>query len=426
MASTTIVFVGVLVLGFLVARVVTRFGGERIGVTGIEFLLLGVVLGPVTPLAVLSNDVLGALDLFVEMLLGLVGFLAGLGSRRAYRDFEVGMAGAGSSLGVILVVGAFACACIQLSHPEFLDAPDPVVAIPLLTDNTRLLSLWLAPEALWVGLALAAAAGISSATLVAKVAKQYGVSSRRATVLEGLATAGHATAVIVLGVAMAGSRASASAGELGLTLTEWGMIIAGFGAVAGLLFSVYLGREKDTMRITVAAVGAVTFAAGAGAALRVSPLFVNLVAGAMVALTSRHAERLEEALHPLLYPASVLILLFAGAYWRPVAGWLWALPIAYVFVRWVARRVATRLAVATFVADPGLQRGIGRGLLGHGVLAAAVALGFAVEIPMYADVVLTTVLGGMLITDLLGGRAIRRFFADAGEIQPTQAGGDTP
>jgi hypothetical protein len=93
------------------------------------------------------------------------------------------------------------------------------------------------------------------------------------------------------------------------------------------------------------------------------------------------------------------------------------MPFGYVALRWIARRVLTRLAVATFVADKGLERGIGRGLFGHGVLAAAIALGFAVRFPDYGDIVLTTVLGGMLLTDLLASRVIRRFFADTGEIQ---------
>ena len=418
MASTTIIFVGVLVLGFLIARVVTRVGGGRLGVTGIEFLLLGVVLGPVTVPRVLTDDVLAALDLFVSMLLGLVGFFAGLGMRRVFRNFEVAMAGMASSLGVILAVAAAASACVQMAHPELLAATDPVIAIPLLADDSRLLSLWVAPDALWVGLGLAAAAGVSSATLVQRVALKRKIRGNRVSLLEGLATAGHAMSVVVLGIAMAGSRATASAGELGLTLTEWGMIVVGFGAITGLLFSVYLGRERDEMRMIVAAVGAVTFAAGAGSALKVSPLFVNLAAGAMVGLTSGHTEKLERALSPLLYPSSVLILLFAGAFWRPVDGWLWALPVGYVVLRWAARRVLTRLAVSTFVADKGLEGGIGRGLFGHGVLAAAIALGFAVRFPDYADIVLTTVLGGMLLTDLLATRVIRRFFADTGEIRP--------
>jgi hypothetical protein len=332
------------------------------------------------------------------------------------------MAGTASSLLVILTVAAAASAALQASHPELLASTAPVVSLPLLADDSRILSLWLSPEALWVGLALAAAAGASSATVVARVAAVHNVTGARAQLLEGLATAGHATSVLVLGIAMAGSRAVASAGELGLTIIEWGVIVIGFGAVAGLLFSVYLGRERESMRMTVAAVGAVTFAAGAGAALRVSPLFVNLAAGAMVALSSGHAEKLEEALSPLAYPVSVLVLLFAGAYWVPVHGWLWLLPVGYALIRWAARRVFTPVAVATFVHEPGLERGIGRGLHAHGVLAAAVALGFAQRFPSYADVVLTTVLGGMLLTDLLAPGAVRRFFADTGDIRPAEEG----
>lgn len=420
--STTIIFVGILVFSFLVARVLARLSHGDTATTSIEFLLIGILLGPTTVPRILTEDVLTKLDLFVSLLLGLIGFLVGLKIRRGFRDFEVGMAGLMSSLGVIVCVALAGAAVVQLAHPEMLAIETPMFAVPLLADSTHLYSLWLAPEALWVGLALAAAAGVSSSKFVANVAARDHATGRRSELLQGLAVAGQATAILVLGVAMAGSRATNSASELGLTLTEWGVIGVGLGALSGLLFSVYLGREQDTMRMMVAAIGAVTFAAGAGAALRVSPLFVNLVAGAIVATTSPHARNLRAALEPLEYPASVLVLLFAGAYWSPVDGWLWLLPIGYVLLRWAARRLLTPLAVDTFVADHSLSPGIGRGMLGHGVLAAAIGLGFAQGFPEYAPMVLTTVLGGMLITDLVYARVLHRFFADAGDIHPEREG----
>lgn len=422
--SPTIILVAILVFSFLVARVLARLSHGGTAAIGIEFLLIGILLGPTTAPRVLTDEVLATLDLFVSLLLGLVGFLAGLGLGRGFRDFEVGMAGVVSSLGVILCVAIMAAGAVQVAHPEILTSADPMFAVPLLANRSHLYSLWLAPEALWVGLALAAAAGVSSSKFVARVAAREGAIGRRSELLEGLAIASHGTAILVLGVAMAGNRATGSASELGLTLTEWGAIGIGLGACSGLLFSVYLGREQDTMRMMVAAIGAVTFAAGAGAALRVSPLFVNLVAGAIVAMTSPHAGKLGAALEPLEYPASVLVLLFAGAYWRPVDGWLWLLPIAYVLIRWAARRVLTPLAVDTFVADHSISRGLGRGMLGHGVLAAAIGLGFAQSFPEYAPLVLTTVLGGMLITDLVYARVLHRFFADSGDIRPVEGGAE--
>lgn len=416
--STTLVFVGVLVFGFIVARFASKLGAERTGLSGIEFLAVGLLLGPVTAPRVLTHEVLDALELFISMLIGLIGFLAGLGLRRVLRNFEIAMAGAASSAAVIAVVAIGASAAVQAAHPELLASLNPVFSVPIASTETQILTAWLSPEALWVGVALASAAGVSSATTIAKVAKLHGVTARRSEVLLVLASAGQAVAVVGLGVAMAASRATANAGALGLTIAEWGLVVVGFGAVSGLMFSVYLGREEDSMRMTLAAIGAVTFSAGAGTALKVSPLFVNLAAGAVVGLSSAHADKLEAALRPLEYPVSVLVLLFAGAYWSPVSGWIWFMPLGYVVLRWMARRVATKLAVATFVAEPGMDRGIGRGLLGHGVLAAALALGFAMRFPDYSGVVLTTVLGGMLLTDVLAAGVTRRFFADSGDIVP--------
>ena len=46
----------------------------------------------------------------------------------------------------------------------------------------------------------------------------------------------------------------------------WAAVTTGAGILIGLLFNLFIGRERDEMRIYVAALGTVTFASGAGAA----------------------------------------------------------------------------------------------------------------------------------------------------------------
>lgn len=417
--STSVIFVAILVFGFLAARVFHRIAPHQAGLAGLGFLALGAVLGPVTAPRILTDDVLAALDLFVSILLGFMGFSTGLQLRLPRRDFERGMAGAVSALTVIAVVAIGCAAAVQAADPELLRVEDPVLVLPLLSDGRFLLSLWLAPDALWIALAIAAAAGVTSSALIARIAIERSITGPRVEALEELATTGTATSIVVLGVAMAGRRVGAAVSGIQLSLTEWAGIVVGFGALAGVLFTVYLGRERDAMRMTVAAVAVVTFAAGAGVALGVSPLVVGLAAGMAVAVTSDHADPLQRALSRLVHPGSLLILLFAGAHWRPVTGWLWALPFAYAGARWLARNVATRIALATFVDERHPGWDLGRGLLGQGAIAAAIALGFTQRFADHADVVMTTVLGGMLLTDLFATRAIRRMFSDASAVGVT-------
>ena len=419
--NTTIIFVGVVVFSFVVGRLLARYASKLLIFSGVEFLVAGVILGPSVPPRLLSLEVLKSLDLFTSMILGIVGFSVGLAIRRGRQGLEVGLAGAAAAIGVILVVASLFLAVVQFAYPGFLHSEFPLAEIPMVVAQGRIWILWIAPEALWLALTIGSAAAVSSTALIQMASKVFGAKPERIQLLTSLASSGQVTAVIVFGLAMAGSRTENSAEGLGLTLTEWGVVTVAAGTVCGLLFSIFIGREDDQVRINVATVGAVTFAAGIGAALGVSPLLVNLVAGVIVSATSSLAERLQAALGPLRFPSNVLILLLAGANWVPAEGWLWMMPVGYAIIRVIARRTMTRWAVWTFVSEHRIGIGIGRGLIGHGALACAIALSFCQRFPDYASLVLTTVIGGMLLTDIVSMRSLRRYLADVGDITPGQS-----
>jgi hypothetical protein len=110
-------------------------------------------------------------------------------------------------------------------------------------------------------------------------------------------------------------------------------------------------------------------------------------------------------------------LVFAGIAWRPVVGWMWLIPAAYLLTRVGSRLVASRFAVSTFVHGVEFRK-VGGGLIGQGSLAAAIALSYAQGHPDRGHIMLTAVLVPMLITDLFAVRTLRRVLANAGAIRP--------
>ena len=413
--STTVLFVGVVAFAFVAGRVLERFTAKAFALAGVEYLLLGVLLGP--GLGVLGRDVMQALDLFVSTVLGVLGFLVGLEIRQIRATTESLLAGLGAAAAVVLGVGAAVTGLYQGLAPQPAWETEAIVSAELTTSGNATWLLWITPEALWIGLTVGAAAGTCSTVMVDAALRRFDVSSERAAILRTMTAAAQVLAVFAFGLAMAGSRATATAGAVSLTIVEWTAIAILSGAFTGLLFSIFLGREDDTMRLSVATVGVIVLAAGVGAALGVTPLFANLFAGLTLALTSTHAARLEDALRPLRFPTTVLVLLMAGATWVPVAGWYWALVPSYVLLRALARLLFSRGAVSTFMGDHAMARGIGRALLGQGVLASAISLAFAQRFPELAAPVTSTILGGVLLTDLFAQRSLRRYLADAGEIR---------
>jgi len=413
--NTTVLFVGVVVFAFVAGRVLERFTAKAFALAGVEYLILGVVLGPV--LGVLGRDVMQALDLFVSTVLGVLGFLVGLEIRQIRATTESLLAGLGAAAAVVLGLAAAVTGLYQGLGPEPAYETTPILSATLGTSGNGEWLLWITPEALWIGLTVGAAAGTCSTVMVDAALRRFGVSPERAAVLRTMTAAAQVLAVFAFGLAMAGSRATTTTGAMSLTIVEWTAIGIVSGAFTGLLFSIFLGHEDDTMRLSVATVGVIVLAAGVGAALGVTPLFANLFAGLTLALTSTHAARLEDALRPLRFPTTVLVLLLAGATWVPVEGWYWVLVPSYVLLRSLARLVFSRAAVSTFMGDHAMAQGIGRALLGQGVLASAISLAFAQRFPELAAPVTSTILGGVLLNDLFAQRSLRRYLADAGEIK---------
>ncbi|MEM6290449.1 MAG: hypothetical protein AAGA54_04260 [Myxococcota bacterium] len=414
--STTVLFVGVVVFAFVAGRFIDRFAAKLLLLSGMEYLALGIVLGPMSPMGPISQETLQALDLFVSTVLGVIGFLVGLGARRGRGGTEFTLAGLASAAGVVITVGLLTTGVLQLLDPDLLQA-EPLLAEPVQVSGDLLISFWLSPDGLWGGLTIGAAAAACSASLIDVAIDRFSVSPKRTRLLRTMASSAQLLAAFAFGMAMAGHRAAEAASDLGLTLTEWSVITVVAGAATGILFSVFLGREDDPMRMLVATIGVVVFAAGVGSGLGVSPLFVNVMAGLTVAFTSPHASRLHRALDPLRFPTTVLILLLAGATWVPAKPMVWVVVPIYAVVRILLRRGFTRLAVATFVPEGSLGVGLGRGMVGQGVLAAAIAVAFSQRFPDLMPTVGTIILGGLVISDVLAMRSLRRYLADVGEIQ---------
>ncbi|EDM80017.1 hypothetical protein PPSIR1_20359 [Plesiocystis pacifica SIR-1] len=415
--NTTLVLVALLVFAFAVSRLLHRYAERVAMVSGIEYAVVGALIGPQAPHGLVGPEMLEALDLLITLMLGLLGFMIGLHARQAMRRFEHFLAG---SLSGLIVCGVVAAACLglfQWIEPSHLADPDPLIVVPVFADDSHLYELWASGEALWLALTLGAAACVASTTGIQNAALRWRAEGPPVTLLHDLAAAGQVIAVLVFGLALAGDRAVIAAGDYGLSIAEWAMVIAVAGGLTGLLFTIFISGAEDDLRLYVASIGVVIFAAGIGDALGVSPLFVNLVAGITVAATSGHGDRLRANLDQLEHPTSVLLMVFAGMSWSPVRPLMWLIPAAYLLLRLGTRLWATRLAVSTFTQGVEFRR-LGPGLLGQGTLAAAIALSYAQDHPATGGVVLTAVLVPMLISDLFSSRSLRWVLANAGAIRP--------
>ncbi len=415
--NTTLIFVAIVVFSFALGNFITRFASRYVVLSGAEYLVVGLLLGPHVGLDVVGQAQLGMLEPVVSLLLGLAGFLVGIRAKNVLVDPERTALGFASALATVLVFAAAFLPILDRTIAPKQRGPGFEVNETLFTIGGYAFEVYFTSENLWLSLALGAAACVATANWVDSFKRTFNANGPVTTLIECSAHASQIVAVLVLGFVLATMRATSQENPWGLSIAEWDMAAVGGSIVCGLLFSLFIGHEQGTSKVFVASVGLVTFAAGAGSALGISPLFVNLIAGLTVAFTSSHAKRLHEELDRLQHPLLVLMMIFAGARWVPPDDvWLWALPVFYATLRYIVRRAATR-ALAAASGDASLRvPKLGDGLMGQGTLAIAIAIELSIRFPGHASLVLTTVLFGTLLNDLWSRGALRSLLAEAGEL----------
>lgn len=413
--SLTLLLVLVVIFSFAVGRVLTRSASRFVTLSGTEYVLVGVLIGPQFVWNLLSTEALNAFEPLISLLLGLAGFVLGLRTRQALGDSSNAATGLATVLGVIGVTSA----CL-LPLVEWLTAPAPAefqVTKELGRVGSYIFELHFSSDAMWTALVLGCVAGTVSTSLVGRVCEAVGASGRVTRFAKSGSAVAQNVSVILFGLTLSSMRAASHETALQLSVIEWAVASVGAALGTGLLFTLFIGREDEPSRIFLATIGLVTFASGVGVALEISPLFINLLAGITVAATSNHADRVRVHLDRLQHPLFVLITIFAGAHWLPTSGWLWLLPLAYVAVRVLAGTLLTPVMARLFMNEAPRGLRLGRAFLSQGTMAIAIGLNDALWRPEHAPLVLTTVLVGAFACDLVSDRTLSRLLADAGETE---------
>jgi Kef-type K+ transport system membrane component KefB len=217
-----------------------------------------------------------------------------------------------------------------------------------------------------------------------------------------------AVAIAVFGLVLCLYHAAPPADVRPPTPTEWAVVAILIGCLGGALFHLFLGRERDRDRLYLSLVGALTLASGAAAFTRLSPLLPTMLIGAILVNTTGNRHEIRSVLSAVQRPVHFLLLVFAGAAWRPVEPY-WILPIVgFIAVRILAKVGSARIAARTSGMLPALGPHWGRALLGQGSLATAIALNYRIyDTSALPNVVFTAALVSVLLTDLLSARFVR-------------------
>lgn len=388
--------VGGVALSYLFAHfVVDRLQRRLLFVTGFEYILLGVLLGPAVPQIDLFHD-LTPLAPVIALAAGWIGLLYGmeldLRKLLTLRDGAMRLV-AFEAFGTGLAVTFAARWFFMAGYVG--DVPDG--------------EAWMAAGVL----GCTAAAGSSSA--VELVSRRYKLQGGLVAVLRRASRLSDLVAIVAFGALFCIFHQGASSTSRPVTPTEWGALTVVLGVVLGLLFTLFLAEDESPNSRFLALVGIIAFASGAAFFLNLSSLLVNLLLGVVLVNTARDGKGIHETLTGTIRPMSLVLLVFAGALWsppEPAAALLGA--AGYVLLRVLGKVVGCWLgALGTE------QRGdLARGLLAQGDVAVAMALSFRLVYHGPAvDVAYTVILTSVVLHELVAPRILKGLLVDAGEVR---------
>ncbi|HET6700662.1 MAG TPA: hypothetical protein VFH14_02600 [Gemmatimonadaceae bacterium] len=374
-------------VAYLAAHVAFDWLAQRfLIISGAEYLLLGILLGPQVA-NVLSVDVMAGFSPLVTLALGWVGAIVGT-------QFHIPS---------LVRVRALSY------RVAFSEAGLTLVFVGLV--ELAVMQWWLGmerAEALAPAIALGAIAAVSAPAGIGIVARHLGRRSALLRQLEVTTAIDALVGIVTIGVLLALRHPGDVAVSRPITPTEWVVISLAIGIVGGALFELFLGGERDEDRLFISLAGAIVLTSGAAAFLHLSPIFTAMAMSATLVNLSGNREEIVKTLHASERPFYFVLLIFAGASWEPSLR-AWVVPVLlYLVARTVAKTGGARLSARLTGMLPALGPHWGSALLGQGPLALALGLEY-VRMPnaTVPNVVFTAAIAAVLLLDVSSAWLVR-------------------
>jgi Kef-type K+ transport system membrane component KefB len=380
-----------IVLLLIIALVGSRWSFTRVRLplmrvplylTGTEYILVGVVLGPHL-LGLLDAAAVRGLQPLLSLALGWIGLLFGVQLERArIRLFPR------QHLAVAVIQGLVTLGCCFVGL------------------------LWLVPRCgvgggavEVVALALAAVAVPTAQSSLALIQRQR--VGRPPPVLELLryvAGVDGVVGLVAMGCLFCLGHTRSIIGLERMFFWQCLLLSLVLGGATGVLLHLLTRLRCTQQELLLFIIGVVVFAGGAADYLGLSPLFVTLLGGLLVANVRGEKTRIMRALAVLERPIYLVVVLVAGAQLVPVEPLSGAAALAggYLVLRVAGKAIGGWLAVRLWPGPVRLPGRIGLGLLSQGGLAAAMTVEFhRGHVGGAGDVVLAVVLVAIVVNELV-------------------------
>jgi hypothetical protein len=384
--STSLLLVVLVAVAYGATKIAFQWLGRHLLiVSGAEYLLLGLLLGPEVS-GVLSRETLASFIPFMMLSLGWMGTMLGM---RLYLP------------AMVRLRGVFYRVALAQS----------LITLALVTGGSVVMFQWLfgmdPMRGLAPALVLGAVATGSASDAVELIVRRLGRQSLVVRQIEVAVGLDGIIAILTLGLVLSLNHVAAPELMRSPTAVEWAVITAAIGVIGGALFHLFLGEERDTDRLFISLAGAIVLMTGAATYLQLSPLLSGLLLGCILANTSRNRAEIQQVLMRVERPLYFVLLLCGGAIWAPSTN-AWILPVAaFLALRFLGKLGGARMAARFNDMLPILGANWGRALLGQGGLALAIGFSYLVQpSSVLPNIVFTAAVASVLLTDLVSARLV--------------------
>jgi Kef-type K+ transport system membrane component KefB len=196
----------------------------------------------------------------------------------------------------------------------------------------------------------------------------------------------------------------------------WLAAACGLGLALGALFHLITLYRYTDNQLLVIVLGLIVFCGGAAHYLRLSPLFVNMIAGMLVANRSPQRLRILRPLLAVEKPIYLTLLTLAGAMWTCPPASLFALVPLFILLRLIGKFVGGHLATLAAGLATRSSLGMGPGLVPHGGMAVVIALNVKQFFPgALGDLALCAAIASVLVAEPIGPLILQRLLREEGE-----------
>ncbi|KAB2909439.1 MAG: hypothetical protein LC102_11325 [Ignavibacteriales bacterium] len=203
-----------------------------------------------------------------------------------------------------------------------------------------------------------------------------------------------------------------------LTATEFVALGFGIAIVLGILFFIFLGRETNSEKIIAGILGITLLGSGVGYYLGLSPLFLCFILGILIGNLSSIRERITNAVHGLITPLSAVTVIFAGITWVVPEDYLiWVAVLLVPLIKLISKAITHRISYAAAFDKESVFERQGSVFLLNDILVFALLVNYATVFSnsMLSFVVNATFISAIVFSISASG-VTKKFLVESDEI----------